>query len=812
MGKLLSIRLIELIASLYDFLTLPIYYLIQQPWKIEQLAKRTRARQIDSFTWVNLESKLEKNDKKSVDTLDQLFRDSVATYANKNCLGVRKIRALEYKDSDTSSLTNHSSTNNNISNNNNSNSNNNNNNSTHNNNGYNPRTTTIAQRVIINERSKAPAKRGAIAKYDLEDNYTWFTYKQIEKIVVKLSAGLVGLCNNSLTNSDGSRKLLICADTCMEWFLVAHACFRNNVTVVTAYTTLDDDAILYSIQQTEVRVLVVSQKFASRLKAIIPQAPLIDTVIILDEPLVGLEDEAQNLKASLLGKTSVQRIISYRDLLSKGESGKELINGNVPKADDIAVLMYTSGSTGKAKGVMLSHKCIVYTALSFSGPGDISSDDRYIGYLPLGHVLELAAECIFLRNGSTIAYSSPLTLTGQSPMIKRGQLGDVAIIKPTIMGSVPLVLDRIKNSIQQAVKSQGPFYDQLINDFVIRYKRYWWERYYDTPLMNYFICRKFNMVLGGQIRAICSGGAALSKDTQEYLRHVTNYVVMQGYGLTETSAAASFCDIHDRRYNVVGAPYPIVHIKLESWADYSVQDKPHPRGEIIVGGQPVAAGYYKMEEETRESFYVDERTGMRYFRTGDVGMMLPDGVLKIIDRKKQIVKPLSGEYISLSEIEMALSTAPIIENICVYCSQYSNYIVALIRPQMKEIKLEVKRLLEDHSELGSLFRRSIEKRFSIQSNNVKELTSLIESFGYEQLLDNGVLVQEVLKTIQALGQQKKLKRTQIPSKIRLISEEWSPESGMVTASFKLRRREIERHYESDIKQLYAELGQKIEQN
>lgn len=759
MGKLISIWLIETVVNICDFVTLPIYYVVQQPWRSRRTAQQVRSEQIEDFTWVNIDNKLDKSNKKSVDTLDQLFRESVSTYAKRNCLGVRKILAVEYKDA-------HS-------------------------NGISGRDSSISSKV-----SQQSPKKKVVSKYVLDDKYTWYTYEQIEQIVIQLSGGLVSTCNVSLDNSDGSKKVLICADTCMQWFLMAHACFRNNVTVVTAYTSLDDEAILHSILQTEVKILVVNQKFAPRLEKIIAKAPLVDTIIILDEPLPGEEDEQANLK-NLLTTTNLKRVISYNDLRARGKEVKEQTS-DPPTADDVAVLMYTSGSSGKAKGVMLAHKCIVYTALSFSGPGDISHKDRYIGYLPLGHVLELAAECIFVRNGSTIAYSSPLTLTNNSPLIKRGQFGDAYIFKPTIMGAVPLVLDRIKSSVQQAIKSKGTFFDQLINDFVIQYKRYWWERFYDTPIMNYLLCRQLNMILGGKIRAICSGGAALSRETQEYLRHVTNFTVLQGYGLTETSAAASFCDITDRRYNVVGPPYPIVRIKLESWSDYSVHDKPYPRGEIIVGGQPVAAGYYKNDELTKEAFYIKD--GIRYFRTGDIGLMLPDGVLKIIDRKKDIVKPLSGEYISLSEIESAMRTSPVVENLCVYCSQYSNYIIALVKPDFKILRIEAKQLLNAGSDTAKNFRYSIQQK----SESLDEMSP-------EELCSNPFLTAHILKLLQGEGNKKKLKRTQIPSKIKLVGEEWSPESGLVTASFKLRRREIERYYEDSIKQLYLDLGQKIDQ-
>lgn len=775
MRKLISIWLIECLVNLYDLITLPIYYLFQQPWKARQEALKVRAIQVENFTWVSLDSKLEKKDRKLVTTLDELFRDSVATYPDKDALGVRKVLGVEY------ALQNGNAT---------------------------PRPLKNNAKISnINDKK-------VVSKLDLDDQYTWHTYRQIEATVVQLSAGLIGLCGSSIPNSDGLRKVLICADTCMQWFLMAHASFRNSITVVTAYTSLDNEAILSTIHETQVKVFVVSQSFTPRVAKIVERAPSIDTVIVLDEPLPGQEEGATLLKPLLTGERPI-RILKYSDLIARGKEVKENIT-EAPNKDDIAVLMYTSGSTGKPKGVMLSHQSIVYTALTFSGPG-LSCNDRFIGYLPLGHVLELAAECIFLRNGCTIAYSSAFTLTNQSPYIKPGQLGDCAIFKPTILAAVPLVLERIKNALQSTIKSRGPFYDQLFNKFVIEYKRYWWDRYYDTPLLNLLLLRKFQNIFGGHMRAICSGGAALSKETQEYMRHITATNVIQGYGLTETSAAASFSDVSERRYNVVGVPYPTVHLKLESWSDYSVHDKPYPRGEIIIGGLPVSSGYYKMKELTDEMFYTDSKTGMRFFRTGDVGLMLPDGVLKIIDRKKDIVKPLSGEYISLSAIEAALSGQIIVESLCVYCSQHSNYIVSIVRPNAKELRnLAIKKHKQNRQEYDD-FRKSIREAFEAETGDAPvpdedNAEHLVKQISLESLCSNKWLIDDILRTLQKAGAENGLKKTQIPSNIHLASEEWTLEAGLVTASFKIRRREIEKFYENDIKRLYRELGQNIEQN
>lgn len=804
-NKLFAIKIIEFVVALYDFFTLPLYYLFVQPWKVRANALKQRAKLIDDYTWQNVEVDNRQSPHPHIDTLDQLFRESVAKFGPKNALGVRKVLGVEYKG-DASKLANDAQKGSNEV------------------GGKTPPAHHNSLRKNTSElhlHPRAEQKPKVVAKYDLDEKFTWYTYTQIETIVKHLSAGLTSLCADSLDVSDGTRKLLIAGDTCMQWFLIAHACFRNNITLVTTYTTLADEAILHSIQQTEVKTLVSSQKFSKRLPKILALAPTVETVILLDEPLPGDEDECDNIKAQIKASKNVKRVLTYNEIVEHGSKIEEKIL-NAPTANDVAVLMYTSGSTGKAKGVMLTQKNIVYTAMSFIGPGDIYDTDRYLGYLPLGHVLELSAECIFMRNGSTIAYSSPMTLTSQSPLIKKGAKGDAELFKPTIMAAVPLVLDRLKSAIHQKVKSQGALYDQLINDWLVRYKRYWYDRYYTTPILNYLLCRKFNMILGGKLRTICSGGAALSEETHEYLRHVTNFTLFQGYGLTETSAAGSFCDIDERRYNVVGGPYMTMRIKLVDWSDYSVKDKPYPRGEIIMGGDSVSDGYYKLEEQTKESFYVDEK-GVRWFRTGDIGLMLPDGVLKIIDRKKDLVKPLCGEYISLSEIELAMSTSQLIDNICVYCSQFSNYIVALVRPNSLELKLIAKSILENlNSELSVKLKKSLLEQEQVRddieltelitdsivnANTFNDYEKLLHKLSVETLCNNKELNTQVKSIIKQIGNERKLKKHQIPANIKLVAQEWTPENHFITASFKLRRRELEKYYAKDIEALYAEIGE-----
>ena len=272
-----------------------------------------------------------------------------------------------------------------------------------------------------------------------------------------------------------------------------------------------------------------------------------------------------------------------------------------------------------------------------------------IAYLPLAHVLELAAESYFISMGVPIGYSSPITMTNKSTGIKRGSLGDATLLKPTVMASVPLVLDRIRKSVQEEVNAKHPFLKELF-DFLIQYKKFWAKKGFSTPIVNAIVCKKIRSLLGGRIQHIVVGSAPLSPETHDYIRACLDVILIQGYGLTETAAGATLMDFEDFSTGRVGAPLSGVPIKLVNWVDgnYHISDKPNPRGEIVIGGDCVTAGYFKNEEQTKASYF--EEGGQRWFCTGDIGEIFPDGTIKIIDRKKDLVKLQFGEYVSLGKV------------------------------------------------------------------------------------------------------------------------------------------------------------------
>jgi long-chain acyl-CoA synthetase len=431
--------------------------------------------------------------------------------------------------------------------------------------------------------------------------------------------------------------------------------------------------------------------------------------------------------------------------------------------------MYTSGSTGVPKGVMLSHKNLVSGLQSLSSitkfePGK----DRYIGYLPLAHVLELLAETCCLVNGVKIGYSSPLTLTNKSTKVASGSKGDANVLQPTLICAVPLILERIYKSIEDTMKRQGWFAEELFH-YLVRYKKKWQDRGFDTPLLNKTLFRKIRYFLGGRVRLMLSGGAPLSPETHALTRTCLCVPLLQGYGLTETTSSATVMAVRDRSTGRAGAPLVGVDIKLVDWkeGDYLVNDKPNPRGEIHVGGDNVAVGYFRNQEATESEFY--EENGKRWFRTGDIGEFDQDGVLRIIDRKKDLVKLQAGEYVSYGKVESVLKTAPVVENICAYGDPSRNFIVAIVVP--------------DKTKLNSL-----------------EAAKGMDS---DAAVSCAFVVEEIIRQVKEHGSKNGLKKFEIPSRIMVVNDEWTPETGLVTAAFKIRRKFVYAKYKTNLDALYS---------
>ena len=357
-----------------------------------------------------------------------------------------------------------------------------------------------------------------------------------------------------------------------------------------------------------------------------------------------------------------------------------------PKRDDLAVIMYTSGSTGTPKGVMISHGNLLASVRSF--PIRLGSlkigKEIWVGYLPLAHVLELAAELGCIMCGIRIGYSTPQTIVDTSTAIKKGKKGDLRVLKPTIMAGVPLILERFSKAVREKL-SKTNWFKQALFQSAYEYKLAKVRAGQTSYFLDRFIFKKISRaVLGGKVRYIICGASLLSKEVQEFMQ-VCLAPVRQAYALTETCAGGTAQYEFESDPEVCGSVIATTELRLVDWGEgsYYTTDKPNPRGEIYLGGDNVSMGYYKMPEKTKEDYHVID--GVRYFATGDIGEMLPNGNLKIIDRKKDLVKLQGGEYISLSKIEVSLKLLPFVENCCVCANSLKSSCVVLISPNIPKV-------------------------------------------------------------------------------------------------------------------------------
>ncbi|CAH2067744.1 unnamed protein product [Thlaspi arvense] len=622
----------------------------------------------------------------------------------------------------------------------------------------------LGTRKLISREMETSEDGKTFEKLHLGD-YEWMTFGKTLEAVCNFASGLVQIGHES------EERVAIFADTREEWFISLQGCFRRNVTVVTIYSSLGEEALCHSLNETEVTTVICGNKELKKLIDIGQQLETVKRVICMDDEFPS-------------DANSAWKTTSFADVQKLGRENP--VDPKFPLSADVAVIMYTSGSTGLPKGVMMTHGNVLATVSAvMTIVPDLGKRDLYMAYLPLAHILELAAESVMATIGIAIGYGSPLTLTDTSSKIKKGTKGDVSALKPTIMTAVPAILDRVRDGVRKKVDAKGGVAKKL---FDFAYARRlsaingsWLGAWgLEKLLWDLLVFGKIRAVLGGQIRYLLSGGAPLSGDTQRFINICVGAPIGQGYGLTETCAGGTFSEFDDTSVGRVGAPLPCSFVKLIDWPEggYLISDKPMPRGEIVIGGSNITLGYFKNEEKTKEVYKVAKSTlsvdekGMRWFYTGDIGQFHPDGCLEIIDRKKDIVKLQHGEYVSLGKVEAALSISPYVDNIMVHADPYYSYCVALVVASQQ----------------------TLEGWASKQA---------IESTNYEDLCAKEETVKEVYASLVKAAKQSRLQKFEIPAKIKLLATPWTPESGLVTAALKLKRDVIKKEFAEDLTKLYA---------
>lgn len=606
-------------------------------------------------------------------------------------------------------------------------------------------------------------------KIELANAYSWLTYADYYEKVLSLARGLacIGLQPKS--------KLVIYAETQVDWMASAFAAWFSNVQVVTIYATLGEEGAIHGINETESAMVVTDAKLLKVLVKILPKCKSVKNIVTM-QPC----DAELKTKVNDIGVHSIDEVVD----LGKTAS----FSPQLPEPEDVAVVMYTSGTTGPPKGVVLTHGNIiaVLAGVEHSLKGVLTPDDVYLCYLPLAHIMEMGAEIYFMSAGLSLGFGSPHTLTDSGVKLKRPEsIGDAPCLQPTFMCYAPAVLDKVYQAVQNKRGSLGGLGKTLFN----------WglnsgERHFNrgkvgaNRLYNGIVFKKVQALVGGRLKCMITGSAPLSPEVQKFVQTVLDAPVRQGYGLTETAAGSCVAFWGDNETHSVGPPTVNAVIRLADWPEgnYMNSDKDKaeigmPRGEVLIGGPSVSQGYFvnpsapnaELQKKNAEDWL--EIDGIRFFRTGDIGQIRPNGTLQIIDRKKDLWKGPNGEYVALTKVEAALKLCEFVDLPMCYGRTGTEFPIALVCPQKP-------RILALGKELG-----------------------LGDDF--EGLCLDSKVVDAVSEACRQKCKESKLADFETPKKFALISDLWTPENDMLTAAMKLKRPAIAAKHKDAIDGLYT---------
>ena len=648
---------------------------------------------------------------------------------------------------------------------------------------------SLGQRTTVNTNEKIQYytdsngnKKQRKLTIQWQTDYKWITYHEMYELVKSLNRSYIELCNQVKQPLEQSDKIAIYCSTRSEWQIASHAAWQSGLVAVTCYPSLGSDALLYSLEQCKIKLIVTEIKLLSQqLHKIINKLTSLHTIIYVDN-----YDE-RSMYATHLDEITQQyptvHFVSYNDAIKLGETikNKKLItNTTRPKPTDLAVIMYTSGSTGNPKGVQITHENIItqVSSIFLVLPNVIDHTDIYIAFLPLAHILELAAENTILFIGGKLGYSSAQTLRDEQVNNAEGKpAGDLTLLKPTLMAMVPAIADKLKSAIEDTLKKQGTIAQYIFNICYYLKKRNFLSGQ-SSPVLDKIIFNKIAGKFGGQLRIILSGGAPLSPSSQMFITLCFKAPVLQGYGLTETTGGCSVCLPDDVEFGHVGGVLPGCEVKLVDCPEmgYMSTDKNpstgalEPRGEIAIRGSNVSNGYYQMDDKTKADFrYELDNKSYPYFYSGDIGKFDSSGNLWIIDRKKDLVKLRNGEYIALGKLESIYQESTYIDNICIHGNATIDAPVAVV---------------------------------TLNHDTYKS----IKNCDIDTAVDDPDIINGVLKSIRELGNKHNINKAEIPNKIGLIKDQWTPDSGMVTEAMKLKRQAVEKQYHTKFTELYKQAG------
>lgn len=572
-------------------------------------------------------------------------------------------------------------------------------------------------------------------KTKVDGKYIDISYKEVRDITENLAMGLVAF---GIKRGD---KIAIIAENRPEWYYSDLASLCIGAIDVPIYPISTSESIEYIINNSESIGAIVSTKFQlNKLLKVRSQCKSLKFIINMNN------DPTENEKD----------IYTFEEALQIGEKFKSenplLFKNNIglSKEDDLCTIIYTSGTTGEPKGVMLTHKNILSNVKSACEIIYVDENDVFLSFLPLSHIFErMAGYYLALSCGSTVAFAEGIEKVAQN-------LGE---IKPTVMTAVPRFFERIYSKIRKNVEKQ-PEKKRKIFDWAVNVGQEYalQKRSGDSisialkvkhKLADTLVFKKLRQVTGGRLRFFISGGAALSRDLGVFFEAV-GILVLEGYGLTESSPVIAVNRENDYKFGSVGKPVPGVEVKIAK------------DGEILAAGPNIMQGYYKKKKETNEVI-VDG-----WLHTGDIGVFDAEGFLIITDRKKSLFKTSGGKYIAPTPIENLFLGSKYIDQFIIIGDKRM-YISALIVPDFEAL-------------------REYADAHRIQYSTNEDLVKMKQ------------IVEMLEKDFSEF--QKKLANYERVRKFTLLSKPFSIESGEMTPSLKLKRKVIEERYKDLIEDMY----------
>jgi long-chain acyl-CoA synthetase len=537
-------------------------------------------------------------------------------------------------------------------------------------------------------------------------------------------------------------RIAILSENRPEWAIADYACLIAGMTDVPLYPNLPPDQVAYILNDAgAVAIFVSNADQAGKVAAIRDKVKTLKSVITFETTKrAGVDMTLAELEAKGAAAENPDAVAQYRrDALAV-------------KPDDLATLIYTSGTTGEPKGVMLTHDNIFSNVETVKSLIDFRGDDVCLSFLPLSHIFErMGGHYMMMATGTSIAYAESIDTV---PI-------DMATVRPTIVLSVPRLYEKmyarvLENALSgSGIKKRIFFWARGVADK-------WADEQFAGRKVGGFLGLKYSIAqklvfsklkarTGGRLRYFVSGGAPLAPEINKFF-YAAGLIILEGYGLTETSPVIGVNTPTNFRLGTIGKPIPGVEVRIE--AD----------GEIVTRGPNVMKGYFNKPDATKEAI---DSGG--WFHTGDIGE-LRDGFLAITDRKKDIIVTAGGKNIAPQPIENKVKTNKYVSQ-AVMIGDKRKFPVMLVVPNFEQLEKWAKR------------------RNLLWTDRAQLLTMPTVKAKLEK---------EVMEELAGLA------HFEAPKKVALLEHDFSVERGELTPTLKVKRRVVDKQYKALIDGLYGE--------